>query len=62
MAVQDWEGDCRCDHCGKNTPHRYHDDGHERDSSHDWRQCLVCGWKAWGFTGEYQPDTLDEGK
>lgn len=44
-----------CDHCDKYTPHRYHDSGHERDSSHDWRECTVCKWICYGLSGEYRP-------
>lgn len=46
-----------CGHCHHETPHTVYDAGHERDSSHDWRRCNVCGWKAYGMSGKYQPPT-----
>ena len=45
-----------CTHCDDETPHLVFDSGHERDSSHDWRKCLKCGWRWSGMTGRYEPD------
>lgn len=44
-----------CGHCDKETPHTVYDAGHERDSTHDWQRCNVCGWQALGMSGEYEP-------
>lgn len=38
-----------CTHCERTTPHVREDGGHERDSSNDYEECLVCGWFKWGF-------------
>lgn len=43
-----------CRHCDKDTQHKIHDTDHERDSSGDWRECLVCHWTKSGH-GEYEP-------
>jgi hypothetical protein len=51
----DYDAERYCDHCDADTPHRCHDAGHERDSSHDWAKCLVCGWRYSGMTGRYEP-------
>lgn len=51
-----WRDDVHyCDHCERDTPHDAHDSGHERDSSGDWRECLVCRWRYSGLTGRYSP-------
>jgi len=51
---RDYEDDDFCDHCQKETKHLCHSDGHERDSSGDWRKCLVCGWRYSFYTGKYE--------
>lgn len=33
-----------CGHCKCDRQIRYHDSGHERDSSGDYKFCLTCGW------------------
>ncbi len=38
-----------CDNCDRDTTHDSHDSGHERDSSQDYRKCLVCGFERWGM-------------
>lgn len=52
-----YDDEANCAHCGRYTPHTYHDSGHERDSINDWRQCHVCRWHWSGATGEYAPPT-----
>lgn len=44
-----------CDHCDEYTMHDIIDSTHERDSSSDWRECLVCGWTYNGLDGYYAP-------
>lgn len=44
-----------CDICDDITEQEYHDSGHERDSSNDWRVCLKCGATYSGFTGDWTP-------
>lgn len=44
-----------CDHCQKDTTHECKDSDHERDSSGDWQECLVCGWYKTGRSDEYFP-------
>lgn len=46
-----------CDHCEADTQQRCIDSGHERDSSGDYQECLVCGWHRWGF-GDWQPPEI----
>lgn len=49
-----------CDHCNNYTPHHVYDSGHERDSSHDYWQCLRCGWEKHGLGGCYhKPNSSD---
>lgn len=54
-ALQEGEyrDECFCDHCEKDTDHLCYCSGHERDSSGDWRQCLVCNYRYSGFDGKY---------
>lgn len=35
-----------CNACGRVTEHDCHDEHHERDSSHDWKKCRVCGLRS----------------
>jgi transcriptional regulator NrdR family protein len=42
-----------CPNCDKDTQQRYVDSEHERDSSQDRRECLVCHWTYSGFTGKW---------
>jgi len=51
-----------CRHCDKDTTHRIHDAEHERDSSNDWRTCLVCKWHWSGMTDRYEPPHTEEEK
>lgn len=53
----EYEDEAYCDHCDDDTPHKFYDSGHERDSSNDRRTCLKCGWIHSGLTGEYTPPT-----
>jgi hypothetical protein len=46
-----------CEHCGKDTLHLIHDTEHERDSSRDYFECLVCRWWGFGILGKYNPPT-----
>ena len=49
-----------CDHCDKDTNHRCKDSGHERDSSGDYQECLVCKWWMTGYRREYNPPHGDD--
>jgi len=42
------------EHCDKDTLHKFRSGGHERDSSHDYSECLECKWYKFGMSGEYQ--------
>lgn len=44
-----------CTNCNEYTNHRCYYSNHERDSSQDRFECLVCGWIYLGITGEYEP-------
>lgn len=37
-----------CNNCNQETEHRCKDSGHERDSSGDYQECLVCGEYKFG--------------
>jgi len=50
-----YEDEAFCDHCGQDTRQRFHDSGHERDSSNDWRECLVCHWVKFGYADTFSP-------
>lgn len=47
--------DITCPNCKKETPHALRDGGHERDSSADRKECLVCGWYSLGMFSGYRP-------
>lgn len=49
-----------CGHCDRDTPHKCRYSRHERDSSDDYVECLVCHWYATGMSSEYQPGIGDE--
>lgn len=53
--MPDFIDDCFCDRCAEYTSHHVYDDGHERDSSNNWRECLECGWVRYDLTEEYRP-------
>ncbi len=40
---EDYEAEHFCKTCNKDTVHEVHCDGHERDSSGDYRECKECG-------------------
>ncbi len=42
-----------CDNCDKYTTHRCKDSDHERDSSMDYQECLVCHWYMTGYDRRY---------
>lgn len=48
-----------CDHCDKETPHRCKDSTHERDSSDDYQECLVCKWWMMGYSRKYNAPSGD---
>lgn len=48
-----------CKHCDTDTKHRCKDSGHERDSSGDYQECLVCKWWMTGYSYEYNPPMGD---
>lgn len=50
-----YEDEVFCQNCGKETPHRCEDSGHERDSSGDYQECLACGWWLTGYGGVQSP-------
>lgn len=54
-SPQEYQGVSWCDNCDEEAKHIFHDSGHERDSSGDWRQCLKCRWTWLGLTGKYEP-------
>lgn len=47
-----------CQVCERDTPHLIHDPQHERDSSNDHSECMICGsyYDGWGeLNREYEP-------
>ena len=42
-----------CDNCDDFTMQSCIDSTHERDSSADWRKCLVCEFEYDGISGKY---------
>lgn len=46
-----------CEHCQKDTQHKFTDYGHERDSSQDKFECLICHWWGTGYDDEYSEPT-----
>lgn len=44
-----------CGHCDQDTPQRCRDDDHERDSSNDYQECVICGWWLTGLRREWSP-------
>jgi hypothetical protein len=57
MKQEEVKDPWHCKHCDAETIHLCRYSGHERDSSRDWRKCLVCEWECFGITGEYEPPT-----
>lgn len=45
----------RCDHCGRDTPHRCVDPLHERDATVPTQTCAVCRWWRAGSNHWYHP-------
>lgn len=45
--------DAFCKTCGEETAHVLTCAGHERDSSGDYRECLECGERVFGFEREF---------
>lgn len=53
-TTEEWEEEC--EHCGKETMHRFYCAGHERDGSHNKITCLVCGyWRNGMSDGLHAP-------
>jgi hypothetical protein len=52
-VTTDYVGTAYCPFCRKDTEQKFHDAGHERDSSYDTKTCTVCGARHMGMTGEY---------
>lgn len=44
-----------CENCNAETEHSCRDSDHERDSSYDFEECLVCGWWKYGFLSHKGP-------
>jgi hypothetical protein len=44
-----------CKNCDEFTLHKCIDGVHERDSSDDYQQCLICGWHKYGFMIDPEP-------
>lgn len=44
-----------CDNCDEDRPHLGEYSNHERDSSGDCFECLVCRWVYTGISGRYNP-------
>lgn len=49
-----------CDNCDEDTEQIVHSDGHERDSSGDWKVCTKCGFRMSGLTGEWNEFATQE--
>jgi len=49
--TEEYKDERFCKHCNEETLHKCKDDGHERDSSWDYQECLTCGWYALGIDG-----------
>lgn len=49
-----------CGHCEKTTLQHVRDSGHERDSSGDSQECLVCRWTRCGMSWRWWPPTKDD--
>lgn len=60
MSGYDFESEGYCPFCETETSHRCHCEGHERDSSGDYRYCNVCGaskseiFSEWVKDGEWR--------
>lgn len=54
-----YEDDRYCTNCDDYTAHKCKDSNHERDSSGDYQECIVCGWYKNGFTDRYHPPYRD---
>jgi hypothetical protein len=48
-----YEDEGYCGNCKEYTHQTIHDDGHERDSSGDWRYCHKCQFRYSGMTGKW---------
>lgn len=48
-----------CEKCGEYTEHEVRDAEHERDSSGDYEECLICGWWETGMSSVRQPPLDD---
>lgn len=44
-----------CDNCDEYTNHKCRYSTHERDSTSDHFECLVCHWYYSGYDGKYHP-------
>ena len=53
--MSEYIDDKYCDNCKKETEHKIVSQGHERDSSNDTFECLVCHWWGTYLTDEYHP-------
>lgn len=49
-----------CKICDDYTKQQIHDAEHERDSSGDWRICLICNSYYSGYTGKWKIRTGDK--
>lgn len=47
-----YEDERFCEHCNAYTMHRCCDSGHERDSSNDYKECLICHWYRSGWSDQ----------
>jgi hypothetical protein len=50
-----------CYQCDNWTLQHVWDSGLDRDKSHGWQQCSVCGWRFNGLTGECEPPCISSG-
>jgi hypothetical protein len=49
--------EAHCSLCDRDTRQLFHDAGHERDSSNDWRRCLECGGSLGGSFSQWLTGT-----
>ena len=49
-----YEDERYCPFCDRDTKQKCKDSDHERDSSGDYAECLICGAVYTGYSGRYE--------
>lgn len=55
MLEEEFEAKVECPICGKATMMYFKTNGHERDASADYQECLECHWCRWGWSDNWYP-------